>query len=100
MQSHSFRNPVFDPKNADWSGKMKQNATFCNKPPPLAPPGPKNSRIYLISQGLRDTKIVRIQKTESHPRFSLPTSVTPCLRGFSFSQPITIEAKLKIRTKP
>jgi hypothetical protein len=69
---------VFDPIKADRSGKMKQNATFCNKPPPLAPRGPHNRAKYLISQGLGKPQGVTEPETgnrQTPARFPLATTI-------------------------
>jgi hypothetical protein len=79
MAAANLANRIFDPKNANYMKKMKQNATFCNKPPPLAPPAEKNRRITLKIKELQSDRFTQILETGNTS--PLHASVSPCLRG-------------------
>jgi methylthioribose-1-phosphate isomerase len=80
-------NPVFDPASPDYLKKMKQNATFCNKPPPCAfcdrfSPYPLDSSDVTRAQFVADF--------ENH--FHPPASATSVAMSFRFPKTPTPSA--------
>jgi hypothetical protein len=69
-------NPVFDPGKLDYLKKMKQNATFCNKPPPLALSDAKFNDNRLMTLMLGHHRIAQIPEImRSPPKNAIPVLV-------------------------
>jgi hypothetical protein len=78
----STPNRVFDPINTDYVKKMKQNATFCNKPPPPAPPRQIFGYKVLMPERLSIESTVQKQETANSRRPKITKHHRSCYDQF------------------